>query len=98
MAATNNGEGLVSQVPLAEADLAWYAIILGIMPFSKEIRSGEYVKQCEESEAAGKPAILPTEERLKLMLGNLSPGNRDLLTEALGDLKRFKSHGKPTKA
>lgn len=97
MATTNNGEGLVNQVPLAEADLVWYGIILGIMPFSKEIRTGGYVKQCEDSEVAGEAAILPTEEQLKLMLDNLGPGNRNLLNEALDALKRSKSHGKPTK-
>lgn len=92
---SNVGEGsgsLNTKVPLTEADLAWYDIILGIMPFDKKIRSskGGYVKQCEDSEAAGEAAILPTNEQLKVMLDNLGPGNRDLLNEALDGLKRSK--------
>ncbi len=98
MAPTNKDKSPVNQVPLAEADLAWYGIILGIMPFGEEIRTGGYVKQCADSEAAGEAAILPTKEQLKLMLDNLGPGNRELLHEALDALKSSKSVGKSTKA
>lgn len=98
MTTTNNGKSPVNQVPFTEADLVWYSIILGIMPFGEKIRMGGYVKQCEDSEVAGEAAILPTEEQLKLMLDNLGPGNRLLLNEALDALKSSKSLGKSTKA
>lgn len=99
MATTSNvGEGSLNKVPLAEADLAWYGIILGIMPFGEKIRKGGYVKKCKDSEAAGEAAILPTDKQLKIMLDNLGPGNHDLLNAALDALKRSKSLGKSTKA
>lgn len=98
MATTSNGEGSLNRVSLAEADLAWYGIILGIMPFGEKIRKGGYVKQCEDSEAAEEAAILPTDKQLKIMLDNLGPGNRDLLNAALDAFKRSKSLGKSTKA